>query len=120
MSSDLVGQTIGDYVVKRPIGEQAMGRIYLGEHTSLHQKVTIKALSPALLTDPGMKDRFQREALVLAKLNHPAIVRIQNFYDLPTGCYIVTDYSEGETIAERLKRDGPASSEQAASASQRS
>ncbi len=103
----MLGEQVGDYVVHAPLGQQVMASVYLGEHRVLGQKVTIKALEPHLLDTPGMRERFEREARVLAQLNHPAITRLHNFYDLPAGCFVVTDYSEGETLAEVLERDGP-------------
>jgi serine/threonine-protein kinase len=102
----VIGTQIGDYKVLKEIGEEAMGMVYLGEHHLLKQKVAIKALKAELLRS-DMKERFEREALVMARLNHPNITRLLNFYNLPTGCFIVMEHAEGETLEVRLQKEGP-------------
>lgn len=103
----MIGQQVGDFTVLRPLGEQAMGTVYLGEHRVLKQKVAIKALDPKLSNAAGMRERFEREAQTLARLNHPSITRLQNFYSLPSGCFIVMEFSEGETLEAMLEEKGP-------------
>jgi serine/threonine-protein kinase len=102
----VIGQQIGDYKVVASLGEQSMGMLYAGEHHLLKQKVAIKALASELTAQEGMKERFEREAQVLARLSHPNILRLLNFYNLPEGCFIVTELPEGETLEARIARDG--------------
>ena len=101
----MIGTQIGDYKVVATLGEQSMGMLYVGEHSRLKQKVAIKALDPELTQQEGMKERFEREAQVLARLTHPNIIRLLNFLNIPEGCFIVTELPEGETLEARIERD---------------
>jgi serine/threonine-protein kinase len=102
----MIGTVVGDYRVLKQLGEGGMGMVYLGEHQLLHHKVAIKALHPSLFNNDSARDRFVREAEVLARLNHPHIIRLLNFYNLPQGCFIVMEYAEGETLEEKLQKTG--------------
>jgi tRNA A-37 threonylcarbamoyl transferase component Bud32 len=102
----MIGQVIGDYKILKQLGEGGMGMVYLGEHVQLKQKVAIKALHPTLFNNDNARDRFVREAEVLARLNHPNIIRLLNFYNLPQGCFIVMEYAEGETLEDKLQKAG--------------
>ena len=67
---------IGPYKVDRELGRGGMGEVYLGHDARLDRQVAIKALPAHLATDPDRLARFQREAKVLASLNHPSIAAI--------------------------------------------
>jgi serine/threonine-protein kinase len=62
-----------------------------------------------------MRERFEREAQVLARLNHPNVIRLLNFYNLPHGCFIVLEFPEGETLEQILAQRGPVPMGQACS-----
>src|SRR5579871_6661063 len=109
----MIGQIIGDYRIVKQLGEGGMGAVYLGEHNILKQKVAIKALLPALFSNTGARDRFVREAEVLARLNHANIIRLLNFYNLPQGCFIVMEFAEGETLEDKLQKTGLIPTQQA-------
>jgi serine/threonine-protein kinase len=100
------GEIVGDYRIVKQLGEGGMGMVYLGEHHMLRQKVAIKALHPTLVSNESARDRFVREAEVLARLNHPNIIRLLNFYNLPQGCFIVMEFAEGETLEDMLQKSG--------------
>ncbi|MEZ0227718.1 MAG: serine/threonine-protein kinase, partial [Planctomycetota bacterium] len=102
----MIGSSVGDYKIVKQLGEGGMGMVYLGEHHQLRQKVAIKALHPSLFNNDNARDRFVREAEVLARLGHPNIIRLLNFYNLPQGCFIVMEYAEGETLEDKLQKGG--------------
>jgi len=98
--------TIGPYKVDSELGRGGMGVVYLASDTRLDRKVAIKALPPELAADLDRLSRFQREAKVLASLNHPNIAAIHGLEEVDGARYLVLEFIEGETLAERLKR-GP-------------
>jgi serine/threonine-protein kinase len=109
-----IGDQVGDFQIVRAIGDEAIGTVFLGEHKLLKQRVSIKALKSDLVREEGMRERFAREAQVLAKLDHPNIIKLLNFYDLPTGCFIVLEAPEGQTLEQIVAEKGPVTAEQAA------
>jgi len=98
--------TIGSFQVLRELGRGGMGEVYLARDTRLDRQVAIKALPAHLSTDPDRLARFQREAKVLASLNHPNIGAIYGLEEAAGHQYLVLEYVEGETLSDRLKR-GP-------------
>lgn len=83
-----------------------MGVIYKGEHSTLHQIVAIKSLPSSLSSNPDIRERFLREATIQAKIFHPNIVNILNFFEFEDNYYIVMEYVEGETLESMIKRMG--------------
>ena len=83
-----------------------MGVVYLATDTRLDRQVAIKALPAAVATDPFRLERFEREARTLATLNHPNLAGIYGVEEQDGARYLVLEYVEGETLAERLDR-GP-------------
>ena len=71
-----VGARLGHYDVTALIGEGGMGQVYQATDTQLHRQVALKILPDAFAADPDRLARFQREAQVLARLNHPNIAQI--------------------------------------------
>ena len=71
-----VGSRLGHYDVTALIGEGGMGQVYQATDTKLNRQVALKILPEAFATDPDRLARFQREAQVLASLNHPGIATI--------------------------------------------
>ena len=98
--------TIGPYSVVRELGRGGMGLVYLAHDPKLDRHVAIKSLPAHLATDPERLSRFQREAKVLASLNHPGIAGIHGLEDVGGTRYLVLEYVDGETLATRLER-GP-------------
>jgi len=99
---------IGSYKVEREIGRGGMGIVYLAHDIKLDRKVAIKALPEHMADDPERMARFEREAKSLAQLNHPNVAQIFGVEDHGGRKYLVLEYVEGETLAERLD-SGPLS-----------
>jgi len=95
---------IGSYTVTREIGRGGMGIVYLGRDTRLDRDVAIKALPEHLAQDPERLARFEREAKTLAQLTHPNVAGIYGVEEQGGNKYLVLEYVEGETLAERLDR----------------
>src|SRR6516225_8081101 len=100
------GTRIGPYEITSPLGEGGMGVVYRAHDTKLGRDVAIKALPDAFADDSDRLQRFQREAQVLASLNHPNIAQIYGLEESDQTRCIVMELVEGETLQERLKR-GP-------------
>ncbi|MCH7572726.1 MAG: serine/threonine protein kinase, partial [Planctomycetes bacterium] len=95
---------IGPYEITREIGRGGMGVVYLARDTKLDRDVAIKALPPELADDTDRLARFEREAKVLAQLNHTNIAGIHGIEEQDGHKYLILEYVEGETLAERLDR----------------
>src|SRR5438105_1011968 len=107
-----IGTKIGVYEIRSPLGEGGMGVVFRARDTKLDRDVAIKALPAALSEDLDHISRFQREAQVLASLNHPNIAHIYGLEDSDGTQCIVMELVDGETLADRLKR-GPLPAEDA-------
>ena len=104
--------TIGPYIVDREIGRGGMGVVYLAKDQRLDRLVAVKAIPPELASDGSRLVRFQREARSLALASHPNIAIVHGFEDYDGSSFLVMEYVEGETLAEKLVR-GPLSVEDA-------
>src|ERR1700722_4399211 len=100
------GTKLGTYEVVTAIGAGGMGEVYQAHDTKLVRDVAIKVLPEAVAHDPEKLSRFQREAKLLASLNHPNIATIHNIEDSNGTTYLVMELVPGETLAERVKREG--------------
>jgi serine/threonine-protein kinase len=99
---------IGHYRIVSKLGEGGMGAVYRAADTKLHREVAIKVLPEAFARDPERMARFEREARVLASLNHPNIASIYGVEEKA----LVMELVEGETLAERIAQ-GPMPLEEA-------
>ena len=97
---------IGPYRIAQLIGAGGMGEVYRARDTKLGRDVAIKVLPAAFTSDPERLVRFEREARLLAALNHPHIAAIYGFEDTAGLRALVLELVEGETLADRLAR-GP-------------
>lgn len=89
--------------VRALAGRGGMGAVYRAEQVRLGRAVAVKVLPPETTADPLAKERFEREARVLAALNHPRVLRVFDFGTLGNGiCYIVTEWAEGGDLAARM------------------
>ena len=102
----VIGRTLAHYRVVEKLGEGGMGVVYRARDTRLDRDVAIKVLPEALSTDAERVARFEREAKLLASLNHPNIAGIYGFETAGGSNAIVLELIEGETLADRLAR-GP-------------
>lgn len=95
----------GQYRVLRLLGRGGMGAVYLARDLTLEREVAIKVVRPS--SDArGMYDRFRREAKTAAKLSHPNIVPLHAFGEVDGMPYFVMGFVRGESLAERMRRDG--------------
>ena len=101
-----VGSRLGHYDVTALIGEGGMGQVYQAIDTKLKRQVALKILPEAFSADPERLARFQREAEVLASLNHPNIAAIYGLEEADDTRALVLELVEGPTLADRIKR-GP-------------
>jgi len=93
---------IGPFKIERELGRGGMGVVYLATDTRLERQVAIKALPADLAADPDRLARFHREAKALASLNHPNVGGIHGLEQAQGQQYLVLEYIEGETLADRL------------------
>jgi serine/threonine protein kinase/Tol biopolymer transport system component len=100
------GSTLGPYVVSGPLGKGGMGEVWRARDTRLGRDVAIKALPAEFALDPDRLARFEREAKVLASLNHPNIAAIYGLERADAQQFLVLELVDGETLAERIAR-GP-------------
>ncbi len=100
------GQQLGVYEIIRPLGAGGMGEVYLGRDPKLDRLVAIKVLPEVLTREPEQVARFEREARLLATLNHPNIAAVHGFDALDGVRFLVMEYVEGETLAHHLAQGG--------------
>ena len=100
------GTTLGPYTVTAKIGEGGMGEVYRARDTKLDRDVALKVLPQAFTDDPDRLARFEREAKVLASLNHPNIGGIHGLEDSEGIGALVLEYIEGPTLADRIAQGG--------------
>src|SRR5467141_2762390 len=98
------GTRLGVYQVTAPIGEGGMGQVFRATDTKLKRHVAIKILPPSLAADHDRLARFQREAEVLASLNHPHIAAIYGLEESDGVTALVMELVEGEDLSQRIAR----------------
>ena len=98
----LVGHTLGHYRIIEQIGAGGMGVVYRAHDEQLERDVAVKVLPVGTLEDEAARKRFRKEALALAKLNHPNIATIFEFSSQNSTDYLVTEYISGQTLDEKL------------------
>ena len=106
------GATLGSYTVTAKIGEGGTGEVYQARDTKLDRDVALKVLPEAFTSDPDRLARFEREAKVLASLNHPNIGGIHGLEDSGDVRALVLELVEGPTLADRIKQ-GPIPADEA-------
>jgi len=101
-----VGAQLGPYEILQAIGSGGMGEVYKARDKRLHRTVAIKVLPQHIANQAEAKSRFEREAQTIATLNHPHICTLYDVGQQDGTSYLVMEYLEGETLAQRLER-GP-------------
>src|SRR5687768_11126692 len=102
------------FVLVKRLGAGGMGAVYLARDPLLRRLVAVKVLAPNLASDPEARARFEREGQAVAVISHPHVVNVHSVGELENGVpYIVMQYIEGATLADRLKEDGPFQARQA-------
>ncbi len=105
-----VGDNVGPYKIIEQLGQGGMATVFKAYHASLDRYVALKALHPAFGEDATFATRFQREARVVAKLEHPYIVPVYDYAQHEGRPYLVMKYIEGDTLKARLNK-GPLTSD---------
>jgi serine/threonine-protein kinase len=98
------GTRLGPYEIKSPIGAGGMGEVYKARDTRLDRTVAIKVLPSHLSDKVELKQRFEREARAVSSLNHPHICTLHDIGHQDGVDFLVMEYLEGETLADRLKK----------------
>ncbi|MGE3491620.1 MAG: protein kinase [Vicinamibacterales bacterium] len=104
------GTRLGPYEILGLVGEGGMGQVYRAADTRLDRAVAIKVLPAEMASDPVRRDRFEREARSISKLEHPNICPLYDVGQLPAdaagsaGLFLVMQFLEGESLAQRLER----------------
>lgn len=98
----IIGESIGPYRLIEQLGQGGMATVFKGYHARLERYVAIKALHPAFTEDKNFLARFNREAKVVANLDHPNIVPIYDFSEQEGRPYFVMKFIEGRTLKARL------------------
>ncbi len=97
------GTKLGPYEILSPLGAGGMGEVYRAKDTKLHREVAIKVLPESLSADPERLARFEREARVLASLNHPHIASIYGMEESTSVKALVLELVEGQTLQDRIE-----------------
>ena len=100
------GTRLGPYDIQAAIGAGGMGEVYRARDTRLDRTVAIKTLPESLAADPQFRARFEQEARAIAALNHPHICTIHDVGQDQGTDYLVMEYLEGQTLADRLAGAG--------------
>ncbi|MGD8604993.1 MAG: protein kinase [Anaerolineales bacterium] len=106
------GENVGPYRIIEQLGQGGMASVFKAYHAALDRYVALKVLHPAFLEDPQFLARFQREARVVAKLEHPNIVPVYDFAEHSGQPYLVMKFIEGITLKARLAQ-GPLTKKEA-------
>src|SRR3990172_1470327 len=100
------GGQLGPYQILSPVGAGGQGEVYRAKDTRLDRVVAIKVLASQRSADPELRQRFEREARAVSSLNHPHICTLHDVGSQDGVDYLVMEYLEGESLADRLKK-GP-------------
>lgn len=97
------GEQIGQYTIEGQVGAGGMATVYKAYHARLDRNVAIKVMHPTFLSDPNFHSRFDREAKIIARLDHPNIVSIYDFDEHEGQPYLVMKFIEGRTLKELIQ-----------------
>ena len=97
------GTKLGPYEVQAPLGAGGMGEVYRARDTRLDRTVAIKILASHLSSSPELKQRMEREARAISSLNHPHICHLYDIGSQDGADFLVMEFLEGQTLADRLK-----------------
>jgi eukaryotic-like serine/threonine-protein kinase len=98
------GTKLGPYEIQSPLGAGGMGEVYRALDTRLDRSVAVKVLASHLSSSPELKQRMEREARAISSLNHPHICQLYDIGSQNGTDYLVMEFLEGETLAERLRK----------------
>jgi serine/threonine-protein kinase len=98
-----IGQQLGAYTIQSKLGEGGMARVYKGYHARLRREVAIKVILSQVADKEGFQARFEREAQLIASLQHPNIVAVYDFGEAGHVTYLVMQYVGGGTLRDQLR-----------------
>ena len=98
------GTKLGPYEIQSPLGAGGMGEVYRAKDVRLDRTVAVKVLASHLSSSPELKQRMEREARAISSLNHPHICHLYDIGSQDGTDYLVMEFLEGETLAERLRK----------------
>src|SRR5215472_2834113 len=98
------GTKLGPYEIQSALGAGGMGEVYKARDTRLDRIVAIKVLPAALATDSHFRERFDREARAISQLDHPHICALYDVGEQDGTSYLVMQYLDGETLADRIAK----------------
>src|SRR5215470_637858 len=96
------GQNLGPYRIIAQLGQGGMATVFKAYHAKLDRYVAIKIMHQAFQEDPAFLARFEREAQIVARLEHPHIVPVYDYAEFEAQPYLVMKFVEGETLKARL------------------
>jgi serine/threonine-protein kinase len=103
----MIGMQVGQFVIRRLLGEGGMGMVYLAEHAVLKTPRAVKVLLPELTKSKQIVQRFVNEARMAASIRHRNIIEVHDVGQLPDGqWFILLDYVEGQTLAQFIRTHG--------------
>ena len=97
------GTTVREYRIEAILGQGGMGEVYRAVHVQTHQQVAMKVISPELIRDQQVRNRFLEEARVMAGLDHRNIVRLLTFFEEGGRLFLVMDFIEGRDLESLLR-----------------
>src|SRR5215470_17234169 len=100
----IAGTKLGPYEIQSPPGAGGMGEVYRARDTRLDRTVAIKILPTHLSDSPEFKQRFEREARAISSLNHPHICHLYDIGSHDGTDFLVMEFLDGETLADRLRK----------------
>jgi formylglycine-generating enzyme required for sulfatase activity/tRNA A-37 threonylcarbamoyl transferase component Bud32/LysM repeat protein len=100
--SELIGKELGPYRILEQIGVGGMATVYKAYHATMDRYVAVKVLPEQMSQDPSFRERFQREARVIAKLEHAHILPVHDYGEFEGRLYLVMRYVEAGTLKERM------------------
>jgi serine/threonine protein kinase len=99
----MLNQQIQNYKIISTLGEGGMGTVYLAEHITIQRKVAVKVLHSQLTKNDSLRQRFQNEAVLMAKLQHPNIVGLIDFFEQDGNLFLIMEYVEGIGLDDFIK-----------------
>jgi serine/threonine-protein kinase len=99
--------TLGEFEIKRELGRGGMAAVYLAHEIALNRKVALKVMAPGMLLGEGMVERFRFEAVTIANLTHPHIVRIHAVRQVEDIYFFVMQYMAGRSLERIVRETGP-------------
>jgi tRNA A-37 threonylcarbamoyl transferase component Bud32 len=102
----LVGQTLGEFFVRRLLGRGGMGEVYEADQTALQRRVALKVLREELVKDPAYLHRFQAEARTIARIQHPNIVSVITIGERDAVHYMAMEFVDGRNLRDHIARQG--------------